>query len=251
MTATARGVSRNSQVPLYHQVANDLRARIASGTYLPGRRIPAEQELIEAYWVSRITVRQALAVLTQEGLITRQRGKGSFVRTRAITAGPRDLTSFTQEMRIRGLNPSSRVLDVGVVPADGRVSEHLEVASADAVLRLKRLRLGDGEPIGIQIAHVPAALFPGLESVDFGRASLYEELERRSGVPIEEAEETYVAGCVDEESAPLLGVPCGAPALMVERVSRSGGRPVEYTLSIMRSDRYRVQMRLRRLSSLR
>ena len=245
-SSLGRGVSRASQIPLYHQVANDLRERIASGAWPPGRQIPGEKELTEIYGVSRITIRQALANLTHEGLISRERGRGSFVSEPTITAGPRYLTSFTQEMRARGLAPSSQVLSIGVVPADERIAETLGIAAGAPVLRLERLRLGDGEPVGIQVAHIPAALFPGLESVDFSRTSLYEELERRSGMPIEEAEETYIAGRVEGEAARNLDVPSGTPVLVVERVAWSAGRPVEFTRSVMRGDRYRVQVRLRR-----
>ncbi len=149
-------------------------------------------------------------------------------------------------MRSRGLTPSSRVLSVGVVAAEATVAARLSIPPGEPIVRLERLRLGDGEPVGVQVAHVPAAAFPGLEAVDFAETSLYEELERRSGVPIEEAEETYIVGSADAEAARNLDVPPGTPVLIVERVAWEGGRPVEFTRSVMRGDRYRVQVRLRR-----
>lgn len=241
-----RPVSRDSQIPLYHQVANNLRERILSGAWPAGRRIPAEQELTRLYGASRITIRQALANLQQEGLISREPGRGSFVRDPTITAGPRRLTSFTEEMRAHGQVPSSRVLSLGEVPADEAVAEKLGIKSGDPVIRLERLRFGAGEPVGIQTAHLPSARFPALADVDFSQASLYEELQRRYGTVIEEAEETYIVSRIEGEAAERLDVPAGTPGLVVERVSWSGRRAVEFTRSLMRGDRYRIVVRLRR-----
>src|SRR5436309_7617044 len=241
-----RRVSRASQIPLYHQVANSLREPIVSGMWGPGRRLPSEMDLVARYGASRITIRQALAELTQEGLILRERGRGSFVRDPTITAGPHELTSFSAEMRARGLRASSRVLSIGVLPADEDVARRLDIVEGEPVVRLERLRLGDDEPIGLQLAYLPAREFPGLETADFGTASLYEQLEARYGAVIEEAEETFIVASVDAKTAGHLELPPGSPGLIVERIGWSGGRPIEYTKSVMRGDRYRVQLRLRR-----
>jgi GntR family transcriptional regulator len=244
-------VSRASQIPLYHQVANDIRERIASDQWQPGQRIPSEAELVGAYAASRITIRQALSVLSQEGLVVRERGRGSFVRDPAIIARPSRLTSFTAEMRAKGIRPSSQVRSFTIEAADEDIARHLDLATGEAVLRLERLRHGDGEPIGIQVAWLPAALFPGLLDVDFSSVSLYEELERRYGVIVNDAEETFSASLIDADTAILLSVPVFAAAFRVTRVGRNAGRPIEFTQSILRGDRYRVQVRLRRMQNVR
>jgi GntR family transcriptional regulator len=241
-----RPVSRESQIPLYHQVANDLRERIVSGAWPVGRRIPTEQELTRLFGASRITIRQALRNLEQEGLVSREPGRGSFVRDATITAGPRRLTSFTQEMRARGQAPSSRVLSLAEVPADELVAAQLGLEAGDPVVRLDRLRFGAGEAVGIQTAHLPSARFPGLTEVDFSQASLYEQLQQRYGTTIDEAEETYIVARIEGEAAERLEVPSGTPGLVVERVSWSGRHAIEFTRSVMRGDRYRVVVRLRR-----
>ncbi len=246
-----RRVSRASQIPLHHQVANDLRELILSGAWPPGKRIPGELELIELFGASRTTIRQALANLQHEGLVTRHAGLGSFVRDPTITAGPHALTSFSEEMRARGMTSTSEVLAAEVVAADDEIAARLEVSVGAPVVRLERLRSGDGRPIGLQVAHLPAALVPGLEATDLTNSSLYDVLEERFRIVIEEAEETYVAATVDPYVAGRLGVPPGSPALVVERVAWSDGRPVEYTRSVMRGDRYRVNVRLRRPASSR
>lgn len=239
-------VSRESPIPLYHQVANDLRERIVTGVWAPGRRIPGEQELTRLYGASRITIRQALTNLAQEGFVSREPGRGSFVRDATITAGPRHLTSFTEELRARGLEPSSRVLSIGEIGADEVVAEKLGLEAGASVVRLERLRLGNGESVGIQTAHLPADRFPGLVEVDFARASLYEELQRHYSVTIDEAEETYIVGRIEGDAASQLSVAPGTPGLVVERLSWSDGHRVEFTRSLMRGDRYRIVVRLRR-----
>ena len=246
-----RRVSRASQIPLHHQVANDLRDLIVSGAWAPGQRIPGELELIELYGASRTTIRQALSNLAHEGLIARQAGRGSFVRDATITAGPYALTSFSDEMRARGMASTSEVLASAVVAADEEIVARLDVPLGAPIVRLERLRSGDGRPIGLQVAHLPAALVPGLELADLTNSSLYDILEERYRIVIEEAEETYVAATVDPYVANRMGVQPGSPALVVERVGWHDGRPVEYTRSVMRGDRYRVNFRLRRTASAR
>ena len=240
-------VSRESQVPLYHQVANDLRGQIAAGRWQPGDRIPPEPQLIELYGASRVTVRQALALLTQEGLLSRSSGRGTFVRdTKGIVAGSGRLTSFTMEMRARGAEPSSRVLAFDVVRADQHTADELGLQEGTEVLRLERLRFADGEPIGVQVAVLRAAGLRPLLGVDFGGESLYEHLERQFGIVIDDAEEVFSSTILDEATAQLLGVSFPSPGFLVERTGSSHGQAVEYTRSVMRGDRYRVQVHLRR-----
>lgn len=241
-------VSRGSQIPLYHQVANDIRDRVVSGAWGPGQQIPSEPELIEIYGASRITIRHALADLAQEGLIARRRGRGSFVRDAAIVARPSRLTSFTGEMRAKGVRPSARVLSFGVVDADTIVASRLGLPLGSRTLRLERLRLADGEPVGIQVASLPVEGLLGLLDTDFATASLYDELERRYGIAIDDAHETFSATLLDGEIAALLEVPAGAPGFAIQRIGLSRGVLFEYTHSLMRGDRYRVQIRLHRTS---
>jgi GntR family transcriptional regulator len=239
-------VSRDSQVPLYHQVANDLRDKIAAGIWAPGDRIPPEPQLIQRYGASRVTVRQAIALLTNEGLLTRFAGRGTFVRGVQIIAGPPRLTSFTGEMRAMGIEPSSRVISFTTVGADEHTAAKLGIPVGTDLFQLVRLRHGGNLPLGVQVAVVPAANFPELATVDFSRASLYEELEHRYGIIIDAADETFSATILDLESAEQLGVTSPSAGFLVERTGWSHGRAIEYTKSVMRGDRYRVQIQLRR-----
>ncbi len=247
VSAVTRRVSRvGNSLPLYQQVADDVRARIRSRTWPPGSRLPTEAELTTIYGASRITIRQALDILGREGLIVRQPGVGTFVLEPLVTAGPRLLSSFTEEVRQLGLVPSSRVLRQERELASVEVSARLGLPPRDPVIVLERLRLGDEQPVGLQTAWLPARLFPGLEEADLAGRSLYDHLHDTYGVVPSDAEETFVVTQARGRTATLLAVPNGSCALLVERVTYAGGQPIEFVSSLMRADRYRIQIRLKR-----
>src|SRR5262249_48206250 len=157
-----------------------------------------------------------------------EQGRGTFVAEPKMAQGPREMTSFTDEMRGRGLHPTSKVLNQDVIEAEADIAEKLRLAEGAQVMRLKRLRLADGEPMGIQTAYLPLALAPHLADEDFTDASLYEALERKYGLWPARAQETYVAALLDRADAKLLKVAAGSPALSAERVSYlSSGQPLE------------------------
>lgn len=238
-------VSRGSALPLYHQIASDLRQRILSRSWAAGERIPSETELSTLYETSRVTVRQALRILSDEGLISREPGRGSFVRDNSLAAKSRRLTSFTVEMRSRGMHPTAVVLDQKVLAASDEVADALDLPSGTSVLQLYRLRRGDTEPMGLQTSYVSHERFPAIAQADFTSASLYSELHARYGIIVDEADEAYQATTInDEAAAKLLAVPLGSPALYVMRRAFSRGEAIEYTTSLMRADRYHIEMHL-------
>ena len=137
MPATNRenpGVSRRSPVPLYHQVADDLRAKVTDGTWPAGARLPNEQELCSTYRVSQITLRHALRILADDGVIVRSPGTGTFVRPVTLTGGVRGLTSFTEEMEALGLKAGGVVLRKGVVSATPSLASALAVVQGFSAL---------------------------------------------------------------------------------------------------------------------
>ncbi len=238
-------VSRGSALPLYHQIASDLRHRILSGSWKAAERIPSEPELAALYKTSRVTVRQALRILSDEGLISREPGRGSFVRDNSLAAKSRRLTSFTVEMTSRGLRPTATVLNQQTLAASDEVADALDLPHGTTVLQLYRLRLGDTEPMGLQTSYVSHERFPAIAQVDFTSASLYDELHARYGIIIDEADEAYRATTVtDQATADLLAVPLGSAALSVMRRAFSHGEAVEYATSLMRADHYHIEMHL-------
>jgi GntR family transcriptional regulator len=237
-------VSRSSPLPLYHQVEVDMRQRIESGEWRRGEQIPTEAELCTIYGASRVTIREAVRRLTDEGLLVRRRGSGTFVREARITAGARGLTSFTEEMAALGLHGESRVLSVTVTTSTA-VTAKLGLEPAANLIAIRRLRLAGGTPMGIQCAYLPADRFPGLDTIDLGAGSLYGLLADRYGVVLAEAEEIFEVAQIRAGDARLLQVPAGSCGFHVERLTFDEQSAFEYVTSIMRGDRYRVRIGLR------
>jgi len=234
-----------SGVPLYLQLERNLQERIESGEWAAGTQIPPEGELCRLYAVSRATVRQALARLTDRGIVQRERGRGTFVRDASLTAG-RGVTSFTTELAELGVVAGALVLEQAVVTAaDEEVEGMLDVAGDARVFRLRRLRTGGGRPIGIQTTVLPLDRFAGIEQMDFTDRSLYGVLRETWGVVPTEATETFTVGSLDEETAATLEVEPGAPAFHVDRLTFDARGPFEFVRSVMRGDRYRIRLALR------
>jgi GntR family transcriptional regulator, N-acetylglucosamine utilization regulator len=238
--------SKASLLPLYYQVERDMRRQIESGIWQAGQQIPSEKELCALYDVSRITIRQAISALVDEGLISRERGRGSFVRSPVITAGARGLTSFSDEMAVLGMRPGARVLSIRREPASPEMAERLHIEAGDPIVVIHRLRYADETPIGIQTAYLPSARFPGLEHANLTEQSLYKHLEEQYGVQPAEAHETFSVTAVTGEDAHLLSVPDGACGFHVERLTYDQKRELfECVTSTMRGDRYQVQLVVR------
>ncbi|HEX6509765.1 MAG TPA: GntR family transcriptional regulator [Chloroflexota bacterium] len=240
-----RKVSRSNRIPLYHQVETDMRSRIERGGWTAGQQIPTEAQLCEQYGASRITIRQAITNLVREGLLVREPGRGTFVRQPAVTAGARGLTSFTQEMLGLGLRASARILDIQVESPSVEIADKLRLQAGEQVIAIRRLRLGNETPIGIQTAYLPAGRFPGLEDVELETRSLYEVLGEQYGVIPTEADETFWVAPTGKENAELLQVKPGACCFRVERITHDDTGPFEVVTSIMRGDRYRIHLGLR------
>jgi GntR family transcriptional regulator len=232
-------------VPLYHQAKCALIDAIEAGEWDAGEQLPNEDKLAESFGVSKVTVRQALQELASMGYVRREQGRGTFVSRPKFDHGPRELTSFSEEMQRHKLTATSRVIEATLATADVRIAEALQIPIGEPVFMLKRLRLADAEPMGIQTAYIPAALTPRLLDVDFGSASLYDVLAVRYGLVPARARETYSAVPVDPKPAGLLGVAPGSPVLAVERITfLASGKPLEFVKSIMRSDRYSITLDL-------
>jgi GntR family transcriptional regulator len=238
-------LDKNLPLPLYHQLKNILLTGIESGEWEPGQQLPTETRLSERFGVSKITVRQALRDLVDLGYIRREQGRGTFVAKVKLSQGPRELTSFSEEMRRHNLPSQTKVLEQTTQGADAAAAEALHIAGGEPVLVLKRLRMAAGEPMGIQTAQIPAALVPGLAGENLENVSLYEILQSRYGLHPAHARETHFAVLVEPDQAIRLGVEPHSAALAATRVSYlADGRPLELVHSILRGDRYRIVLDL-------
>ena len=238
-------VNRNRYVPLHKQIEDDLRERIVAGYWSPGTLSTSEADMCALYDASRTTVRQALRALVDEGLIVRERGRGTFIRDPLVTAGARGLTSFTEEMGVSGRSSGAVVLEQTTVVVPTEVASRLHLAETDEVVKLRRLRYADDEPIGLQTAYLPSARFPGLDQLDV-QASLYRQLEATYGVAPTDAVELFSVIAMTEEQARMLGVRPHTPGFHVERVTYDGTTAFEYVVSVLRGDKYKVKLMLHR-----
>ena len=223
-----------------HQQLRRILLELATVRLAPGAAIPSERQLIAEYGVSRITVREALGQLVNEGYLERVRGKGTFVAHRPVQS-TLHLASFTEEMRAMGHVPTTVVLlrEERVPPSDTAAA--LRLGEAVTAFHLKRLRMADGAPVSIDDAWLVADAFPGLLDHDLS-GSVYSIVADEYGMPIDRAQQTVAATPAADDVATLLGTRTGAPLLEFDRVSYSRDRPVEHARSWYRSDRYRVQM---------
>lgn len=235
---------RRTGVPLYVQIREAIRARIAGGELPDGALLPPEHVLAERLGTSRMTVRAALADLERDGLIRRAQGVGTVVRVSRFAHQLRLLTSFTEDIRARGMVPSSRILAAGLVPADGSVAEALGVRPGSPVVHLCRLRLADGEPVALHDTYLPSGL---VDPNQVGPATSLYELLHRAGVALDAAEESLEAVPASDDEARMLGVAAGAPLLLVVRTTYDrAGRAVEHVLARYKADVYRYTVRLQR-----
>jgi GntR family transcriptional regulator len=235
---------RRRPEPLWHQAESTLRARIQAGEWPAGSQIPNEDRLCSLLGISRITVRHALRNLEEAGLLRREHGRGTFVRSATMVAGVRGLTSFTEEMRTLALAPGTRLLDSSRVRATVEMAAAMEIAVGDPVVRLRRLRLGNGMPIGIQTAHLPEDRVPGLFEDAATVQSLYGWLAEHCGIKPVKAKEVYRVGRVATADAEIIELPVNTPAFEVERITYDSRGPFEYAVSTMRADRYEIRSTL-------
>ncbi len=224
-------------VPRYYEIEQSLRARIAE--LKADAPLPSDAMLCEEFGVSRMTARNAVQRLVQEGIVYRVPGRGTFVAEPPVHRQAGNLLSFTEEMRRRGREPSSRVLSREVREPRPSEASHLQLRPDESVIALRRLRVADDEPVAIEEAVFPAAQVALLlESADLEHRSLHDTLVQGGHVPTM-GRARLGAEAAGAEDAALLGVPEGSPLLVEKRVIHDqDGRPLELCESRYAGDRY-------------
>ncbi|UCG25678.1 MAG: GntR family transcriptional regulator [Chloroflexota bacterium] len=239
-------IERESPVPLYYQLRQLLTERITNGEWQPGKMLPTEEQLQDQYGLSRTTVRQALKELEFEGLISRHRGRGTFVSRPKISHSPDPRFNLTAYLSEQGMRPGWRVLSAGWVQAAAEVAERLAVESDLQLYQLRRLRLANDEPIGYHIAHVVRALGQAIDESRLDQGGSLDYLVTTGLLGQSLANRTIEAVPASEEVANYLDVLKGSAILMVKRrVFNSAGVPVEDMRAMYRGDRFQYRVRQR------
>ncbi len=234
--AALRKPSRDNSVPLYSQIIEVLLGAIREGKLKPEDRLPTQEELTKHFGVSLAPVKQALAELEERGIITRRQGLGTFVRDTTPLREERILYTripwFTREMKERGITPSAQILALYIFRADEdpEAQQELQLSPEENIVCLKRLRLGDEEPMSVQTSHLAEKRVPGLAQRGLQPGeSLTEVLAQEYRLEIAASQQRIIAAAADEETAGLLHVYTGSPLLLVQRTSYlKDGQPLEF-----------------------
>jgi len=239
----------SSRIPLYYQLENVLREKITSGAFGAGDRLPTEIEFIEQFGVSRITVRQALSALSDEGLIERKQGRGTYIAARKTKkgkfAGTIHLTGSLDELIEMGMDTPVKVLEMNLVEADLHEAELLEVKVDTPIYRLKRLRMNDGKPYSLIINYLPEEIGSQLTMAELSSGALLHTMETKLKLNLDNAIQQIHAELADPYVAKLLDIRVGTALLSIERtVYTDEARPVEYVHTLYRSDLYGYSVKL-------
>lgn len=234
--------------PLYLRVKKDIAARIQQGAWPPGTYIPSEPDLQQRYRVSRTTIRKAVEDLVSDGMLTIIHGMGTRVVVPRLSLKPATLMSFTQMMLAQGIEPGRRDESIATEPADAEVGRALGIHVGTEVVRFSRIRTADGQPVSHNVSYLPMALFRGYDVQNLlAGESLYAQLENAFNLVVQTTEDTFGLARADAEVAAMLEVKVGEPLLLIARNGfDKAENPIEYSRTIIRSDRYHHTITLRR-----
>jgi GntR family transcriptional regulator len=233
--------------PLHAQIKHRLRSSILNGSYAPLSQLPSESELVAAFGVSRITVRQALGDLQKEGLIYTLQGKGSFVSRPKAYQNVSHLQGFAESMSAMGYEVVNQLLDLRFIGAEPDVARRLQLAVGDTVVEVRRVRLLNREPVSLEISYLPEALGRKLAQADLVTRDIFLILENECARPLGHADLAIDATLAGEEVASALRVREGAPVLHIDRLTHDAQqRPIDYEHLYFRADTFQYRLRVDR-----
>jgi GntR family transcriptional regulator len=239
-------IKKNSPIPIYYQLEEHLKELIEKGELKPGDAIPPEREYAEKYQISRMTVRQAFTHLVNAGYLHRIQGKGTFVAERKIEQPLQGLTSFTEDMKARGLKPGSQLIQFEMIPATTQIASQLSIQEYAPVYEIKRIRLADDVPMALETNYISANLIKGLTE-QIVNQSLYSYIETQLGYQIDHASQVIESSIADQIEAEHLKIKKGSPVMLIQRNTfLHDGTPVEFVKSSYRADRYKFMIQMKR-----
>ena len=244
-------IDKRRPVPMYYQIMRQLLEKIHDGEYAVDSMLPPERELAETYKVSRMTVRQAIIELVNEGILVRRKGIGTFVAPPKLEQALSKLTSFTEDMAQRGMRAGARVISFEEIIPEPVIQKMLGWGATEKAYECVRLRLADDEPMALETTTLPTWLCPGLSRQDLEDHSLYRLLAERWGARLDYATQSIEPACASPYEASLLHVAVNTPLLLMHRITHDqGGRAIEHVKSLYRGDRYKFIIELRQKPTL-
>ncbi|KIY22760.1 MULTISPECIES: GntR family transcriptional regulator [Mesobacillus] len=239
-------IDKNSPIPIYHQLEESIKQLIESGQLKPGDALPSEREYSEQFGISRMTVRQAIINLVNERFLYRVRGKGTFVMEQKFEQNLQGLTSFTEDMKARGMEASSKLINFEIIPADAKLASALNIQEHGPVYKIKRIRLAENIPMALERTYISANLVQGLTS-EIVKNSLYYYVEETLHMKIVGGTQVIEASIANKEEVKLLEIPELSPVMIMERSSKLEDNTVfEIVKSTYRADRYKFMIDLKR-----
>ena len=233
-----------SKSPLYYQLAEIIINDIKEKNLQENDRILTEREYCEKYNLSRSTVRQAIAYLEKKGYIYKVQGCGTFVSSRVMKQKLLKFYSFTEEAKKQGKTPSSKILSFKEKKADEKIYKELNINKDDKVYELQRLRLADDEVVMYEKTYLLEKKMQGLSKNILLENPLYDILQNRYNISFTKATERFSVLLADEKIAEILTIPQGSPIIRLQRWTYAGMEIIEYTVSLVRGDRFEFEVEL-------
>lgn len=232
-------LDQQSFVPYYEQIVDQIRTLIREKALSEGATFYSEGEVARMLGISKMPVRQAFQKLRAEGLLVVSRGKRPIIGSGKLPWNFQQLRGFSEEMRRRGLEPSAKVISLARKEPDSEVTQALKLAAGGEVYCLKRLRYVDGKPVAVVTSFLPAAIFPEIDKQDLQGQSLYHVFEHVYKRKLHWAEEVIGAAIVNADDARLLQAAIGSAVLLIKETTYdTQEQPIEYSVSVLRGDRY-------------
>ena len=246
MTNATQIMAAQSPLPLYVQIRDSLRRQILDGTYQVHERLPSENEMMGVFGVSRITIRQALRDLHNEGLVFSAQGKGTFVSKPKAVQNVQRLEGFGEAMAAQGYEASARVLSIQQLKAPKAVAASLDLQPGDEVIEVKRVRYLNRSPVCIENSYFPMDIGRRMFSLDLS-GDIFPMLENLFGIPLGGADISLDSILADDEAQQYLSIKTGEAILRVERLTHNrDGRPIDFEYLCYRGDSFKYQFRIDR-----
>jgi GntR family transcriptional regulator len=235
-------IDKKSPIPAYYQLKKILLKQIQEGEFPLGSMIPSERDLSQTYGISRMTVRQALSQLVSDGLLYREKGRGTFVSP--VKLEQKNIMSFSNTVRAKGLMPSARVLYFEKEEATEELCERMGLSNGEKVYHLKRLRLADDMPVAVEEDFIPERYCPGLEHWDL-KSSLHRMIKNEYGHNVRYVDHVIEATKPNRDEKEMLQITVATPILkLVCEYYTEDDRKIIFEKSIYRSDEYKYNLRV-------